>query len=136
MTKSLIITHGKLGEELLKAAEMILEEKLDNLCTVINWDYQTDNAQKKIENIIKKNPKEQIIIFTDMFGGSPSNICFKYVQKNRVEIITGINLPGLLRFLTYKKKNIEFAKLVHLIKTFAIDGINVIGDYSGEKTND
>lgn len=133
MIKSLIITHGKLGEELLKAAEIILEENLKNLCTVINWDYQIDQAQKKIENIIKKNIKDQFIIFTDMFGGSPSNICFKYIQKNRVEIITGINLPGLLRFLTYRKQEIEFSNLVHLIKKFAIDGINVIGDYSGEK---
>jgi mannose/fructose-specific phosphotransferase system component IIA len=53
-------------------------------------------------------------------------------MKN-IEIITGVNLPGLLKFLTYKDKDISFKEIVKIVKKGAIDGINLISEYLGEK---
>ena len=67
-----------------------------------------------------------------MFGGSPTNICFTFISK-KVEVITGVNLPGLLKFLTYRDKDLSFKAIVSEIKKGSIDGINVVGEYLGEK---
>jgi PTS system mannose-specific IIA component len=134
MIKSLMITHGNFGTELINVTEKILEKKVD--IESINFDWVEDGSKilDKIENFIQKNKQHSIIIFTDMFGGSPSNICFKFIKPN-VEVITGINLPGLLKFLTHKEKSIDFRELVASIKNGAIDGINIMGEYLGEKKN-
>lgn len=132
MNKAIIITHGNLGKELLAVAEEILEEKSGIDCISFDWKEDGTKSINRIENILKKYNGDNIIIFTDMFGGSPTNICFTFHDKN-VDIITGINLPGLLKFLTYRNKDIKFKDLVKEIKRGAIDGINVVGEYLGEK---
>jgi PTS system mannose-specific IIA component len=135
MIKSLVITHGKLGEELISVSEKILEKKLDIDCMGFDWQEDGSGIINKLEAYLNKNKKHQIIIFTDMFGGSPSNICLRYINPN-VEVITGINLPGMLKYLTYKNKDLSFRELVKTIKNGMIEGINIIGEYLGEKKND
>ncbi|MCK4942129.1 MAG: hypothetical protein KAS65_01060 [Candidatus Aminicenantes bacterium] len=135
MIKSLVITHGKLGEELIRVSEKILEKKLDIDCMGFDWQEDGSGIINKLEAYLNKNKKHQVIIFTDMFGGSPSNICLRYINPN-VEVITGINLPGMLKYLTYKNKNLSFKELVKTIKNGMIEGINIIGEYLGEKKND
>ena len=135
MIKSLVITHGKLGEELIKVSEKILEKKMDIDCMGFDWQEDGSGIINKVEAYLNKNKKHQIIIFTDMFGGSPSNICLRYINPN-VEVITGINLPGMLKYLTYKDKDLSFKELVKTIKNGMIEGINIIGEYLGEKKND
>jgi mannose/fructose-specific phosphotransferase system component IIA len=135
MIKSLVITHGKLGEELIRVAEKILEKKLDIDCMGFDWKEDGSVIINKLESYLNKNRKHQIIIFTDMFGGSPTNICLRHINPN-VEVITGINLPGMLKYLTYKEKNMKFTELVKTIKNGTIEGINIIGEYLGEKKYD
>lgn len=132
MIKGLIITHGNLGQELISVAEAILEKKTDIEFIPLEWEEDGSRIINKIESFLKKNKDNKIIIFTDMFGGSPTNICFKYNNPN-IEIITGINLPGFLKYLTYKNKDLSFKELVSVIKKGAMDGINIIGEYLGEK---
>lgn len=131
MIKSLIITHGNLGKELVKVCEKILEKSIDIESICFDWKEDGTSAINKVESFIEKNKENKIMIFTDMFGGSPSNICFKFVNKN-IEIITGINLPGLLKFITYREKNMGFKELAKIVKKGAIEGINIIGEYLGE----
>ena len=132
MIKAFIITHGNLGKEMIAVAEEILETTSDIDCISFDWKENGSKALNKIEAYLKKFEGNNIIIFTDMFGGSPTNICFKFHRKN-IEIITGINLPGLLKFLTYRDKNMGFKALVKEIKKGAIDGVNIISEYLGEK---
>jgi mannose PTS system EIIA component len=132
MNKAFIITHGNLGRELIAVAEGILEEESGIECISFDWKEDGTKSFHKIERLLEKHKGHNIVIFTDMFGGSPTNICFKFHRKN-VEIITGVNLPGLLKFLTARDKDIKFKELVKDIKKGAIDGINVIGEYLGEK---
>ena len=132
MINAIVITHGSLGKELIAVAEGILEEPSGIECICFDWKEDGSKSINKIESVLRKYKGENTIIFTDMFGGSPTNICFKFHEKN-VEIITGINLPGLLKFLTYRNKQINFKAMVQEIKRGALDGINVVGEYLGEK---
>lgn len=132
MTKGIVITHGNLGRELIKVAEKILERKVELECICFDWQADGSEVIAKIDKYLKKFSQKKVIIFTDMFGGSPSNISQKYLNS-KVEIITGINLPGLLKFLTYRNKNIEFEELTKIVKDEAQNGINRISEYLGEK---
>jgi len=132
--RSLLITHGQLGKELKTITEKILERRLDMETIGILWGEDGSRILSKIEDFVNRHADSHIIIFTDMFGGSPSNVCFPFIGPN-VEVITGINLPGLLKFLTYRKKDIPFKELVRIIRKGAIEGINVMGDYLGEKSD-
>lgn len=132
MIKSLIITHGDLGKELIKVSEKILEKKIDVECMGFDWKEDGSQIINKLEHYLKKNKQHKIIIFTDMFGGSPANICLKYIDQN-IEVITGINLPGILKFLTSREKNLSFNDLVKTVSQGTKDGINVMGEYLGEK---
>ncbi|MCU0286220.1 MAG: hypothetical protein MUF15_07450 [Acidobacteria bacterium] len=132
MIKGLIITHGNFGKELVAVAEEILEEKVDIDSFSFDWKGDGTGTIQKVEHYLEKYRDNNIVIFTDMFGGSPTNICYKYNRKN-LEIITGVNLPGLLKFLTYKDKDIPFKDLVKMIKKEAIEGINIISEFLGEK---
>jgi len=127
-----MITHGNLGKEMIAVAEAILETTSDIECIAFDWKEDGSKSLNKIEAYLKKYEGNNIIIFTDMFGGSPTNICLKFHRKN-IEIITGINLPGLLKFLTYRGKNMSFKALVKEIKKGAIDGVSIISEYLGEK---
>lgn len=134
MIKGLIITHGKLGETLIDVAESILEKKSDIESFSLEWNEDGSLILKKIETYLDKNKENNIIIFTDMFGGSPANLSLRF-NCPKVEILTGINLPGILKFLTYREKNIKFLELVQLVKDGSKEGISIISEYLGERKN-
>lgn len=134
MIKGLIITHGKLGETLIDVAESILEKKSGIESFSLGWNEDGSSILKKIETYLSKNKENNIIIFTDMFGGSPANLSSRF-NRPKVEILTGINLPGILKFLTYREKNIDFFELVQLVKDGSKEGIGIISEYLGERKN-
>ncbi len=132
MIKSVIITHGQLGRELVQVAEKILEQKLD--IEAIAFDWQSDGSAMiaQLEKFIARNQGHNVVIFTDMFGGSPSNISTRFVNAN-VEVISGINLPGLLKFFCCGEHNGNFRQIIKKVEQEAKDGINIISEYLGEK---
>ncbi len=133
-TKGLIISHGNLGKELVSVAEEILERKSG--IEIINMDWLDDgtNIEKRINQILKKNKGNYTLIMVDMFGGSPANLSLRF-NNNETEILTGINLPGLLKFITMKERNSEFATIVNSVKDSSREGINIISEYLGERKN-
>ncbi len=134
MFKGLIITHGNLGDELVSVAEGILEEKVDVDSFSFDWREDGTETLNRLDRYLKKNKDHHIVIFTDMFGGSPTNVSLKFNRRN-IEVITGVNLPGLLKFLTHKDKDkdMDFKEFVTLIKKESINGINLISEYLGVK---
>lgn len=133
MIKGLIITHGNLGREMVAVAETILEQKLD--IVPISFDWTSDGAPltRELEAFIRRYKNDQVIIFTDMFGGSPANISSRYIGQ-KVEVIAGINLPGLLKFAGYQNRNMEFHDIVRIVQQGTLDGISVISEYLGVKS--
>ena len=72
----------------------------------IGWYDDVEESKKKINQAIKRvDQKNGVLIFTDMFGGTPSNISFTFLKENQVEIITGVNLPMLIKFASLQRSN-------------------------------
>jgi PTS system mannose-specific IIA component len=106
MIGGIIVSHGRLAEELLNALTIILGEAPNIEAISIGWYDDVEDSKKKISHCLKSvDQKNGVIIFTDMFGGTPSNLSFSFLRDNQVEIITGINLPMLIKFVSLQRSN-------------------------------
>ena len=128
MFNILIITHGELCEELDSAVRFILGDKMLREIFTVSIDKDTRDFvtyASRISNFITEERKT--IIFTDMFGGTPSNISLPYYKKGYIEIISGVNLPMLLKASTIEI-NDNFQEAVKIIVNSCKDNIIVAGD--------
>ena len=102
----LIVTHCQLGEALIEAAEFITEEPVENTIPVsIDLNESADALRKKIARAITNVKMEEgVLILTDMFGGTPSNLSYSFLEEGQVEVISGVNLPILIKALNTRKK--------------------------------
>jgi PTS system mannose-specific IIA component len=106
MIGGIIVSHGKLAEELLNALTIILGEVVNMEAISIGWYDDVEESKKKINQSLKRvNQKSGIVIFTDMFGGTPSNLSFSFLKDDQVEIITGVNLPMLIKFVSLQRSS-------------------------------
>ena len=106
MIGGIIVSHGKLAEELLNALTIILGEAVNIEAISIGWYDDVEESKKKINKSLKRvDQKNGVIIFTDMFGGTPSNLSFSFSKDNHVDIITGVNLPMLIKFVSLQRSN-------------------------------
>ena len=93
----LIVTHSNLGREIIKATEFILG-RVETIDTVsITETTDSEGIHKKIQKKIEALDRGQgVLILTDMFGGTPSNISLSFLKEGQVEVLTGVNLPMVL----------------------------------------
>jgi mannose PTS system EIIA component len=92
-----VVTHGQLATELLNAAETIVGELPRFTAVSIGWHEDTEDARSEIANaVVRVNGDTGVLILTDMFGGTPSNLAMTFLG-DRVEVITGVNLPMLIK---------------------------------------
>ena len=100
-----VVTHGQLARELVSAAEMIIGEIPNVTAVSIGWHESPDDAQREIEEAIARSESGKgTVILTDMFGGTPSNLSMMFLEKGRVEVVTGVNLPMLIRLASLREE--------------------------------
>lgn len=115
------VTHGDLGEMLVQTASMILDSDLNDRVKIFSVDYSMlpdmNAIQKSVEVAIEQETKRNhnIILFTDIFGGSPSNLAFTFSKKKNVDVIAGVNLPMVLSAFERKDRKEPFEKIVSAI---------------------
>ena len=97
----LVVTHGNLARELVIAAKKIVGEASRLRAVCIAWEEEVNSARQAIATAIDEMQNASgIVIMTDMFGGTPTNISLTFLESGRVEIVTGVNLPMLVKFLS------------------------------------
>jgi len=100
-----IVSHGQVANELLAAAEAVVGD-LSNITAVsIGWHDDVEMAKAEIERAIKNvSAGIGVLLLTDMFGGTPTNISAMFLKENEVEIVTGVNLPMVIKVATTNKE--------------------------------
>jgi PTS system mannose-specific IIA component len=100
MVGILIVTHGKLAQELVETTKIIVGKNVDHIVPIsVDWNDDMADIQKTIASAINKVDRGSgVLILTDMFGGTPSNISLSFLS-DKVEIITGVNLPMLIKIV-------------------------------------
>jgi PTS system mannose-specific IIA component len=125
---ALIVTHGNLAHELLNAARQIEADVRGMEAVPLEWNDTVDEAREKIREALERIGDRGVIIFTDMFGGTPSNISLSFLEIGRVEIVTGVNLPMIVKFAMMKEEAKDVATLAHLIVEKGSKAIRVASD--------
>jgi mannose PTS system EIIA component len=126
---ALIVTHGNLAHELLNAARQIEADVAGIEAVALEWSDTVDEAREKIAAALGRiGQNRAVIIFTDMFGGTPSNISLSFLEQGQVEIVTGVNLPMVVKFAMVKEEAKDVATLAHVISEKGSKAIRVASD--------
>ncbi|MCD6454576.1 MAG: hypothetical protein J7L62_04670 [Candidatus Aminicenantes bacterium] len=127
MVGGVIVTHGDLGKALLNVVSKIIGKKVSLPVITIEWREGASGIEEKMDEIKEAIEKEErgkgVIVFTDIFGGTPTNMCVSLLENENVEIITGVNLPLLLKFISEREKK----GLEDLSKSLTLRGKESIG---------
>ncbi len=95
-----VVTHGQLATELLNAAEMIVGDLPRFVALAIGWHDEVTVAHEALARAIERardGGDIPVLILTDMFGGTPSNLGLSFLEDKRVEVVTGVNLAMLIK---------------------------------------
>ena len=108
MFRFLLITHGNLGQSLVECVEKNLQKNCNNIIDIISLNSSDiDLTRKELDIYVNKNKDCEIIILTDLYGASSSNIVKKHTSQENVYAISGLNLPMLMKAVTLKTSDIQ-----------------------------
>lgn len=108
MFKFLLITHGNLGQSLVECVENNLQKNCNNIIDIISLNSSDiDLTRKELDIYVNKNKDSEIIILTDLYGASSSNIVKKHTSQENIYAISGLNLPMLMKAVTLKTNDIQ-----------------------------
>jgi PTS system mannose-specific IIA component len=124
---AVIVTHTDYADRLLAAAEMILGKQTGVRTVSVDVGVDTSASVKELEAAIKDVEEGAgVMILTDMFGGTPTNLSLSLIGQHRIEVVTGVNLPMLIKILSTRTKPLEL--LAADAKIAGVQGIVVAGE--------
>jgi len=131
----LVITHGNLGCELIQAAELI-KGRLDGVLAIsVDPIKGVEKLKKEITDGIKKVDRGKgVLILTDLFGGTPSNISLSFLKEGKLEVVTGVNLPMLLKLSEIREKE-DLPDFAYLIKDYGRRNISLASEILNKKVS-
>jgi len=133
----LIITHGNLGHELIKAAEMIKGDTRGIASISLDASTAVEEIKKTITTAIKKaDTGEGVLVMTDLFGGTPSNISLSFLREDKVEVVTGVNLPMLLKISDIREDKKKLAEFANLVKVYGRKNIYLASEILNRKASE
>lgn len=121
-----LVTHGKLGEALLEAAEVIVGPIEAARALTLHPSDQVEALRERMTKAIAEvDSGDGTLILTDMFGGTPANIGLSFLNEREVEVVTGVNLPMLLKLNTARTESLALEEAAKLITAYGQKNIVV-----------
>jgi PTS system mannose-specific IIA component len=128
MVGLVLAAHAGLAAELLKAAEMIVGPLEKVAAVAVNNTDTVDGIRDAMASAIQETSGSGVLVMTDMFGGTPANMSLSFLKEGEVEVLTGMNLPMLIKFASDRKR-LGVAELAAQLKECGRESISVPGDY-------
>ena len=130
MVGIVIVTHGQFGDILIDTAETIFDTRLESVTAVsIDLKEHVETLRKKINNGIKEvTQNDGILIMTDMFGGTPSNLSYSFLEEGKIEVISGVNLPMLIKAVNLRKKENDLHSMGKTIEAYGKRSISLASE--------
>jgi PTS system mannose-specific IIA component len=124
-----IVTHGRLAEE-LRAAALIIQPAIGRIVAVaLEWSETGEDARERIAaRLAEADEGGGAVILTDMFGGTPTNLTLSFLKKDRVEIVTGVNLSMVLKCAALQTSGKSVVEVAHIAKDRGQRSICVASD--------
>ena len=112
MIHVIVLTHGNLASELLHAAQTIDPNLVETSAMSLPWDVDSDEASRSLKKQLREHDKgEGTLILTDMFGGTATNLALPFLDPEKVEIVTGVNLPMLVKLGSLQGRSLSLEEL-------------------------
>jgi len=112
MVGVVLVAHCNLSLEIITVLKSIVGKVEQMQAVVFDPEFRPEAAHKKIAAAVKKvNSGDGVLILTDMFGGTPANISLSFLEENTVEVLTGMNLPMLIRLISLRQNKLTLAEL-------------------------
>ena len=129
MVGVVLVAHCNLAHELVTVLESIVGKVKQIQPIAFEQDFRPDAAHKKISTAVKKvDSGDGVLIITDMFGGTPSNISLSFLEENKVEVLTGMNLPMLIRLITLREKKLLPSELAADLESYGKKNICIASE--------
>jgi mannose PTS system EIIA component len=125
-----VVTHGKLGEVLIETAEIIFNEKPKSVAAVsIDLNQDVEKLRQNLNKGIKTvDSNKGILILTDMFGGTPSNLSYSFLEEGRIEVVSGVNLPVLIKAINLREKDLDLHQIAKTVEAYGKKSISLASD--------
>lgn len=135
MVGVIVITHGNLGSELIKATELIKGDLKGAHAISVDAAKGVENLKKEITTAIKKvDSGHGVLILTDLFGGTPSNISLSFLKEHKVEVVTGVNLPMMLK-ISERQEDMNLGDFAAFIRNYGKKNIYLASEILNRKAN-
>ncbi len=100
-----VVSHGQVANELVAAAETVVGDLSHIAAVSIGWHDDVESAKNEIARAIKKvSDGKGVLLLTDMFGGTPTNISAMFIEENDIEMVTGVNLPMVIKLASQNRE--------------------------------
>ena len=125
-----VATHSKLAQEFLNAAEMIIGPAENVQAVCIRKEDSVEEIRQGILAAVEMVGKdgEGVLIMTDMFGGTPANISLSLLEPRRIEVLTGVNLPMVLKFFN-SQEGLSLSELSVMLKAYGQQSISLASEF-------
>ncbi|MFP3998879.1 MAG: PTS sugar transporter subunit IIA [Desulfobacterales bacterium] len=125
-----IVTHGQLGETLIETAAIIFGERPEDITSVsIDLSEDVNKLRSRIQKAINSvSENEGVIILTDMFGGTPSNLSYSFLEEGSIEVISGVNLPVVIKAVNLRSRQKPLSEMVKIIEEYGKKSISLASD--------
>lgn len=128
-----IVTHYRLGEEFLQALRLIVPDAPDYEAVSIDPKQSVDEMRQAIKDALERADRgEGVLMLTDMFGGTPSNMSLSFLEEHEVEVVTGVNLPMLIKLATMVERK-SLADLAAFVRDYGQRNIRVASETFPER---
>jgi PTS system mannose-specific IIA component len=134
MIGTLILSHGKLADELLASARTISGGMEGFGAVSLDWSDGFDEAQAKIRAALELLDRgDGVLVLTDMFGGTPCNVALTFLDPGRVEIVTGVNLPMVVRLACLGDREMPIQEVARWLREKSRASICLASDIQGQR---
>ena len=134
MIGTLILSHGSLADELLAAARTISGDLEGFGSLSLDWSDGFDEAKSRIEEALNElDQGDGVLVLTDMFGGTPCNVALTFLEPGKVEIVTGVNLPMVVRLACRGKREKPIQEVARWLREKGRTSICLASDVQAER---
>lgn len=128
MIGTIVVSHGNIGKELVRVARSIVTDASPMMGVALEHDEDVDVMRQRIAEAIKEVDRDGgILLLSDMFGGTPSNLCMSFLKEGSIEVITGVNLPMLIKLASFRGEK-PLSEVAAFIRDYGQKNIALAGE--------
>ena len=136
MIPVIVLTHGNLASELVQAAQIIDPNLVETSAMSLPWDVDSDEASRSLKKQLRElDQGEGTLVLTDMFGGTATNLALPFLEPEKVEVVTGVNLPMLIKLGSLQGRSLSLEELAAGITVAGQKSIRLASEFLHAKAS-